>query len=178
MQIYQTQRTNTSGKWQPPGRHAITHDPDLGLLAAALIKRRTEVEYELLSLVLADPARESCAAGVAMAKRFGITIDSFEADDLALIFSAAAFASDRPLGTVLRLARRILQYHGMWDSQASSFSRGSRWSDEMLVNLADGWPSCTFIPAYAAKLKELARRSTKAAEHYGYVSHLLTVGAA
>ena len=149
---------------------AYTNDPSL--LAAELEQAKVWLELDLLAIVLSDPA-----GGIAAANAAGIGPDEIDADDLRVMFKAAAAAAALGVGRpmLLRALRRWLIEAGHWDCRETrSFHRSPLWGDAAFAEFADSFadwatPStATAIGEVAAKLLDVRQRLSDADAHIAY----------
>ena len=159
----------------PPPPATLADDPDLSVPFARLNESIFRLGYQALEAVLADPKRESCSDGVALAIRCGLTVALLPCTDQRIIY--AAMLSTAPhgyrLSLVLPFARHLLRETGRWQADLPAFWRGPCWSDLSLVSLAEAWPGPSAVPMLVARLVELTSARDKIETHYTYAAHIL-----
>lgn len=159
----------------PPPVATVADDPDLSVPFARLNLSIARLGHQVLEAVLADPKRESCSDGAALAIRYGLTIDLLPTIDQRIVFGAmrATAPHGYRLSLVLPFARHLLREAGRWQDDLPAFWRGPCWSDLSLVSLAEAWPGPSAVPMLVHRLTELTTAREKIKTHYEYASHLL-----
>jgi hypothetical protein len=121
-------------------------ETQLVTLAADLESRRLDVEENLLGCILSKPGE-----GTRLATACGVTSAMFDDEGHRLIFDAAAFATDRPLTAIVRLALDALAHYEI-----------PGWTAERLCGIATSWPGPAATPALMATLVTLQARQRQA----------------
>jgi hypothetical protein len=130
-------------------------------LSARAAAARPILEEELVSAVLADPDRASCARGVDLARRHRVDLSLIADDSLRLILACAFAWAAEPLPVVLRRAVAVLRFCGLPMDAAA------------VVDLAERHPGPSIVPSLAFRLIDLSRRLSDAADHIRYARKLL-----
>ena len=169
------QQNKSASRPAPQPIATIAGDPDLSISFANLNLSIFHAGYQALEAMLADPNRKSCAAGMAHATRYGLTVDILPTTDQRIIFSAmlATAQHDYHLALVLPFARHLLREAGRWQDDLPAFWRGPMWSDLSLESLAEAWPGSSAVPSMVHRLIELTTARDKITKHYEYAAHLL-----
>ena len=129
-----------------------------------LHKRRAAAERTMLECILSDPAKILPAIS-------NIGPEHFSHSDLRTIFCAARVATEAGfgIGDVLALARRALKAARWWNDRQPAGSRGSTWSDAMLIELAQAEvPNVALAEIRARKLLDIIRRQDTARRHFDF----------
>jgi hypothetical protein len=174
MQTYQEKTHPANTKWQPRPIRALRSiprdaDPDLCDRLIPLAVERASIEREIVAIVLASPVE-----GIALAEKYGVTVDLISLADLRIIFDAARLAGHLGIEAVAILARRGLQHFGYWNECAAIGTLGEQWSDLNLSFYATEWfYSPLQLAARCRQLVKLDIRQTEITDLLGRVDRLI-----
>ena len=154
-----------------PRRPAPDYFDTIAMKAAA---RQAAVERELVTAIFAARHQPQIAEAVAMAEAAGIAPQSFDQEDLRLLYVAASLANGRDMTVILKAARLALIHFGFWDDSAAWHTTGAAWSFENLAWLVIPGSPHRPVEMIAMELVSIARAQRDASEHIEYARRLLS----